>query len=124
MSNILIVDDEESICWGLSRLLGDEGHAVSVASSAEEALEKVPAGRPDLIVLDVRLPGMDGLTAMSKFREVAGAVPIVVITAFGSLNTAVAALGEGAFDYLPKPFDLDQAAAVIHRAWPRRKVAR
>jgi DNA-binding NtrC family response regulator len=116
MSNILIVDDEESICWGLSRLLGDEGHAVSVASSAEEALEKVPAGRPDLIVLDVRLPGMDGLTAMSKFREVAGAVPIVVITAFGSLNTAVAALGEGAFDYLPKPFDLDQAAAVIHRA--------
>ena len=47
MSNILIVDDEESICWGLSRLLGDEGHAVSVASSAEEALEKVPAARPD-----------------------------------------------------------------------------
>jgi two-component system nitrogen regulation response regulator GlnG len=116
MSNILIVDDEESICWGLSRLLGGEGHDVSVASSAEEGLEKVPAAKPDLVVLDVRLPGMDGLTAMSRFREVAGPVPIVVITAFGSLNTAVAALSEGAFDYLPKPFDLDQAAAVIHRA--------
>ena len=116
MSNILIVDDEESICWGLSRLLGDEGHTVIVASSAEEALEKVPTARPDLVVLDVRLPGMDGLTAMSKFRDAAGAVPIVVITAFGSLNTAVAALNKGAFDYLPKPFDLDQAAAVIHRA--------
>ncbi|MCC7083802.1 MAG: sigma-54-dependent Fis family transcriptional regulator [Pirellulales bacterium] len=116
MSSILIVDDEESICWGLSRLLGGEGHAVSIASSAEEALEKVPHARPDLVVLDVRLPGMDGLTAMSKFREAAGPVPIVVITAFGSLNTAVAALNEGAFDYLPKPFDLDQAAAVIHRA--------
>jgi len=116
MSNILIVDDEESICWGLSRLLGDEGHAVFVASSAEEALEKVPTAQPDLVVLDVRLPGMDGLTAMSKFRDAAGAVPIVVITAFGSLNTAVAALNKGAFDYLPKPFDLDQAAAVIHRA--------
>jgi DNA-binding NtrC family response regulator len=116
MSNILIVDDEESICWGLSRLLGGEGHDVSVASSAEEGLEKVPAAKPDLVVLDVRLPGMDGLSAMSKFRELAGPVPIVVITAFGSLNTAVAALSEGAFDYLPKPFDLDQAAAVIHRA--------
>lgn len=116
MSSILIVDDEESICWGLSRLLGSEGHDVSVASSAEEALEKVPEAKPDLVVLDVRLPGMDGLTAMSRFREVAGPVPIVVITAFGSLNTAVAALNEGAFDYLPKPFDLDQAAAVIHRA--------
>ena len=116
MSNILIVDDEESICWGLSRLLGDEGHMVFVASSAEEALEKVPTAQPDLVVLDVRLPGMDGLTAMSKFRDAAGTVPIVVITAFGSLNTAVAALNKGAFDYLPKPFDLDQAAAVIHRA--------
>ncbi len=116
MSNILIVDDEESICWGLSRLLSGEGHTVRVASSAEEALEKVPQAKPDLVVLDVRLPGMDGLSAMGKFRDLAGPVPIVVITAFGSLNTAVAALGEGAFDYLPKPFDLDQAAAVIHRA--------
>src|SRR5215470_2427274 len=116
MSNILIVDDEESICWGLSRLLTGEGHNVRVASSAEEALEKVPQAKPDLVVLDVRLPGMDGLSAMGKFRDLAGPVPIVVITSFGSLNTAVAALGEGAFDYLPKPFDLDQAAAVIHRA--------
>ncbi len=116
MSNILIVDDEESICWGLSRLLTGEGHAVSVASSAEEAIDKAPRAQPDLIVLDVRLPGMDGLAAMDRFRELVGPVPIVVITAFGSLNTAVAALGQGAFDYLPKPFDLDQAAAVIHRA--------
>src|SRR5262245_3646875 len=116
MSSILIVDDEESICWGLSRLLTGEGHKVRVASSAEDALEAVPANRPDLVVLDVRLPGMDGLTAMSRFRELIGPVPIVVITAFGTLNTAVAALSEGAFDYLPKPFDLDQAAAVIHRA--------
>src|SRR6185369_14454913 len=116
MSNILIVDDEESICWGLSRLLDAGGHTVRVAASAEEALEKLPEARPDLIVLDVRLPGMDGLAAMPRFRDLAGAVPIIVITAFGNLSTAVAALGQGAFDYLPKPFDLDQAAAVIHRA--------
>jgi two-component system nitrogen regulation response regulator GlnG len=116
MSSILIVDDEESICWGLSRLLTGEGHEVHVASSAEDAFETIPANKPDLVVLDVRLPGMDGLSAMSRFRDLAGPVPIVVITAFGTLNTAVAALSEGAFDYLPKPFNLDQAAAVIHRA--------
>jgi len=116
MSNILIVDDEESICWGLSRLLTGEGHEVRVASSAEDAFEAIPSNRPDLVVLDVRLPGMDGLSAMSRFRDLIGPVPIVVITAFGTLNTAVAALSEGAFDYLPKPFDLDQAAGVIHRA--------
>jgi DNA-binding NtrC family response regulator len=116
MSSILIVDDEESICWGLSRLLTGEGHEVRVASSAEDAFDAIPANKPDLVVLDVRLPGMDGLTAMSHLRDLAGPVPIVVITAFGTLNTAVAALSEGAFDYLPKPFNLDQAAAVIHRA--------
>jgi two-component system nitrogen regulation response regulator GlnG len=116
MSNILIVDDEEAICWGLSRLLGSEGHTTRVASSAEEAFERVREESPDLLVLDVRLPGMDGLQAMEHFREIAGPLPIVIITAFGSLDTAVSALRQGAFDYLPKPFDLDQAAAVIHRA--------
>lgn len=116
MSEVLIVDDEESICWGLHRLLTGEGHAVNVASSAEEALARLPLAKPDLIVLDVRLPGIDGLTAMDRFRQAAGPVPIVVITAFGNLTTAVSALRQGAFDYLPKPFDLDHAATVIERA--------
>jgi DNA-binding NtrC family response regulator len=118
VSNILIVDDEESICWGLNRLLTSQGHAVSAVPSAEIALERAAAIQPDLVVMDVRLPGMDGITAMGHLRELLGPVPIVVITAFGSLNTAVGALGDGAFDYLTKPFDLNQAAAVIDRALP------
>lgn len=116
MSHVLIVDDEESICWGLERLLTETGHEVSVAASAEEALDSVTQHAPDLVVLDVRLPGMDGLSAMQHFNRVAAGVPIVVITAFGNLDVAVTALGNGAVDYLPKPFDLEQAASVIDRA--------
>jgi len=87
-ANVLIVDDEESICWGLSRLLESEGHAASVASSAEEALARITESPPDLIVMDVRLPGMDGLSAMRQLRAQGDEVPIVVITAFGNLETA------------------------------------
>jgi DNA-binding NtrC family response regulator len=118
-ANVLIVDDEESICWGLSRLLQSEGHEASVASSAEEALERIEQSPPDLIVMDVRLPGMDGLAAMRQLRSQGSEVPIVVITAFGNLETAVGAMKAGAIDYLPKPFDLEQAATVIRRALNR-----
>ncbi len=128
MSHVLIVDDEESICWGLERLLTETGHEVSVAASAEEGLASVDRRPPDLVVLDVRLPGMDGLSAMRHFADHAGQVPIVVITAFGNLDVAVRAMQQGAFDYLPKPFDLEQAAAVIdralaHRALPEARLA-
>ena len=118
-ANVLIVDDEESICWGLSRLLQSEGHEASVASSAEEALARIAESPPDLIVMDVRLPGMDGLAAMRQLRAQGDEVPIVVITAFGNLETAVGAMKAGAIDYLPKPFDLEQAATVIRRALSR-----
>jgi two-component system nitrogen regulation response regulator GlnG len=116
MSRILIVDDEASICWAFREFLSDEGHHVDVAASAEEGLKLAEAGPPDAVVLDVRLPGLDGLSAITEFRSRVGPVPIVVITAFGSLDTAVRAMEGGAFDYLAKPFDLDQAATVVKRA--------
>ena len=116
MSHVLIVDDEPSICWGFREFLSEEGHEVSIAASAEEALRMVGEKKPAAIVLDVRLPGMDGLTAIEQFRRLVGDVPIIVITAFGNLETAVQAVKEGAFDYLPKPFDLDQASEVVSRA--------
>ncbi|AMV37110.1 sigma-54-dependent transcriptional regulator [Planctomyces sp. SH-PL62] len=116
MSRVLIVDDEASICWAFGEYLGDLGHEVAVASTAEEGLEAARQGPFDAVVLDVRLPGLDGLSAMSAFRDRLGAAPIVIITAFGSLDTAVRAMEAGAFDYLVKPFDLDQAGAVVQRA--------
>ncbi|MGD9645704.1 MAG: sigma-54-dependent transcriptional regulator [Pirellulales bacterium] len=116
MSHVLIVDDEESICWALGRLARDEGHDVSVAPSAEEALQLLETRRPDVVMLDVRLPGLDGLTALSRMQPLLAGAPVVVMTAFGSLDVAVGAFGQGAFEYLVKPFDLSQASQVLRRA--------
>ena len=69
MSRVLIVDDEESICWAFREFLTDEGHVVDVASSAEEGLSRAEEARPDALVLDIRLPGLDGLSAMGRFRR-------------------------------------------------------
>lgn len=121
MSRVLIVDDEASICWAFGEYLEDLGHDVLAASTAEEGLDLAHAQPPDAVVLDVRLPGMDGLRAMAEFRKRAVAAPIIIITAFGNLDTAVKAVEGGAFDYLVKPFDLDQAGAVVQRALEARK---
>ncbi len=121
MGRILIVDDEASICWAFRESLGDLGHNVEVAASAEEGLQIASRNNLDVVVLDIRLPGMDGLTAMRTFRECLGRVPIVIITAFGDLETAVRALEGGAFEYLVKPFDLDQATSVVKRALEKKQ---
>jgi DNA-binding NtrC family response regulator len=116
VSSILVIDDEASICWGLERLGKSMGHEVRVASSAEQGLELVDAYAPDLLVLDVRLPGMDGLSAMKLFRQRLANAPIVIMTAFGDLTTAVTAVEQGAFEYVLKPFDLQEIRTAIERA--------
>jgi two-component system, NtrC family, nitrogen regulation response regulator GlnG len=116
VSRILIVDDEPSISWGLSRLARSMGHEVDVAPSAEEGLVLASAVQPDLLILDVRLPGMDGLSAMATFGKVLKSAPIIVITAFGDLATAVDAINKGAFEYVVKPFDVAEIRAAIERA--------
>lgn len=120
MAHILVVDDEEAVCWTLQRALSALGHQVAVAASAEQALALVKKQCPDVIVLDVRLPGMDGLAALKSLRALAHDAPVIIITAFGNLNIAVRAVEEGAFDYLAKPFDLDQALDTVKRALQRR----
>ena len=116
MTRVLIVDDEQSICWGLAELVQEMGYEALTAASAEEAFEIARQTPPDAILLDVRLPGMDGLQAMEKFRQILGAVPIIVMTAYGELATAVTAVRNGASDYITKPFDLRSAEKAIGRA--------
>ncbi|QDS99913.1 sigma-54-dependent transcriptional regulator [Adhaeretor mobilis] len=116
MSRILVVDDEQSICWGFVKLGENMGHQVTTAASAEEGLRLAAQLPPDLLILDVRLPGMDGLTALDKFRALIGSAPVIVITAFGALDVAVEAVRGGAFEYLIKPFDLADVRAAIERA--------
>jgi len=115
MSRVLVIDDEPAIGWSLREMLADEGHAVDLAASVAEGLAAAARHAPDVILLDVRLPGRDGIDAIPDLRGVAAAAPIVVMTAFGDLGTAVRAVRAGAFDFLVKPFELDHVAEVIAR---------
>lgn len=116
MSTILIVDDEPAIGWSLRETLADLGHEVALAADIPAALAAARDRSPDAILLDVRLGSRDGIAAMPEIRAVAGAVPVVVMTAFGDLDTAVRAVQAGAFDYLVKPFDLERITQVVDRA--------
>ncbi len=116
MSRVLVVDDEPAICWSFRESLTDDGHDVDISATAEDALRVVDQAPPDVVLMDVRLPGMDGLTALRQIRDRIGSTPVIIMTAFGSLDTAVNAIDGGAFDYLPKPFDLDEAVEVVRRA--------
>ena len=115
MSNILVVDDEPAICWGVKQLLEREGHRVTILSSGEAALKAVAEQQPDLMLMDVRLPGISGLEALDRVRELHPNLPIVIMTAFGQLDIAVQVMRHTGVDYLAKPFDLDQVAGVVHR---------
>lgn len=123
MTAILIVDDEPAIGWSLRELLTDEGHDVTLTASVDEALEACRRRPPETILLDVRLPGRDGLSAIPDLRALAPQAPVIVMTAFGDLDTAVRTVAAGAFDYLVKPFDLEKVAAVVGRALAERPAA-
>lgn len=112
---ILIVDDEPSICWALERSFRSQGYRTLVASSAEEGLQMAAEKQPELVFLDVRLPKRDGIAALPDFLLATQGAPVVVMTAFGDLETVVAAVKHGASDYLTKPFKLEQATALANR---------
>lgn len=114
--SVLIIDDEEPIAWALRRAFERDKHRVEVSATAEDGLAKAKRNPPDVVFLDVRLPGMDGLTALGELKKAAPQSAVVVITAHGNLNTAVKAVEGGAFDYLAKPFELAQALDTAKRA--------
>jgi len=118
--SVLIIDDEEPIAWALRRAFEREKYRVAVAATAEDGLAKARQNPPDVVFLDVRLPGMDGLTALRELKKSAPDSAVIVITAHGNLNTAVKAVEGGAFDYLAKPFDLAQALDTAKRAFANR----
>ncbi len=113
---ILIVDDEKDICDILFRFLEKKGYSPIVANSGETALEMLKLGIPDLMLLDVRMPGMDGMEALRKAKRLSPQVPILMITGWGGIDGAVTAMKEGAFDYLSKPLDKVKLLAKITEA--------
>ncbi|MEM7160439.1 MAG: sigma-54 dependent transcriptional regulator [Myxococcota bacterium] len=121
---ILVVDDEATARSALSELLRDEGYAVRTASDGFKALGHLDGWTPDLVLTDVQMPGMSGVELMAKVHESLPDVPIVVMTAFGSVENAVTALHAGADDYLTKPVHFDQMLLVLRRALARRELHR
>ena len=115
MAKILIVDDEQSIRTTLAKILEDEGHRASVAESGEEALAQAARDEFDLIILDLWLPGVDGMTVLERLRA-AGAPPVIVISGHGNIETAVRATRLGAYDFLEKPLSLERVILTISHA--------
>lgn len=113
---LLVVDDEESICRAFRLFFEARGWDVDTAASGSEGVEKFQAREPDVVFLDVRLPDGDGLLVMERLLALRRETPIVIITAYGGMHTVLAAVKGGAFDYLPKPIDLDHALELAERA--------
>jgi two-component system nitrogen regulation response regulator GlnG len=116
MNPVWIVDDDRSIRWVFEKALSREGIAYSSFASAQEALAALADGPPQVLVSDIRMPGPSGIELLQRVKQRHPAVPVIVMTAYSDLDSAVSAFQGGAYEYLPKPFDVDQAVGLIRRA--------
>ncbi|MDP3181316.1 MAG: sigma-54 dependent transcriptional regulator [Desulfobaccales bacterium] len=116
MGTILIVDDDPQLRQSFEKLLTAEGHTVRTAASGEAALSQVRAGVPDLVIMDVRMPGMSGLETFQAMHEIEPKLPVIIMTAFGTTETAIEATKLGAFEYVLKPFEIPDILALIGQA--------
>ena len=116
MKPIWLVDDDESIRWVLEKALARQNLETRSFSNAKDVLAALEQGTPQVLVSDIRMHGMSGLTLLQKIKEIHPGLPVIVMTAFSDLDSAVEAFKGGAFDYLAKPFDLDKAVELIRRA--------
>jgi len=114
--NVWIVDDDQSVRWVLERALNQADMETRTFERAEHLLEAIDEGAPDVLLTDVRMPGMSGLALLARLRTTRPDLPIIVITAHSDLDNAVAAYKGGAFEYLPKPFDIDEAVELVRKA--------
>ncbi len=120
--SILIVDDEPGVRSALSGVLRDEGYTVEAVASGEACLERLTRGAVDLIVLDVWLPGMDGLATLQRLRERQVDTQVVLISGHGNIESAVRAIKLGAFDFVEKPLSLDKTVLVVRNALRQRRL--
>ena len=123
---VWVVDDDRSIRWVLEKALSQEGYAVTCFEDGDEALNTLEEeGRePDVLISDVRMPGTDGLRMLKILQRKNPDLPVIIMTAHSDLDSAVASYQGGAFEYLPKPFDVDEAVALVRRAIKHREESR
>ncbi len=113
---VWVVDDDHSVRWVLEQALGQAGMAPRSFDRGEDFLAALSDSTPEVVITDVRMPGMDGLALLQRLNRDYPDLPVIVITAHSDLDSAVAAYQGGAFEYLPKPFDVDEAVELVHRA--------
>ena len=121
-AQILVADDEDSLRWVLEKGLRGAGYDVTAVKDGAAAVRAVETTAFDLVFLDVRMPGMDGLAALARMREIRADACVVVMTAHGTMETAIQAMQRGAYDYLTKPFDLDEVLLLAERALEARRL--
>jgi two-component system response regulator AtoC len=119
-THILIVDDDESIRRLLSVVLSREGYQTSTADDGNQAVSAFNEVAPDIVLMDIRMPGLSGIEAMQQMHAIRPSVTIILMTAFAELETAIQAIKLGVFDYVVKPFDLTEIKLLVERAWQMR----
>src|SRR5262245_19289251 len=115
-AHVLVVDDDRAVGLVLVGLLKQAGHDASHVASAEEALARVASRPVEVVVTDLRMPGMDGMELLERLHERAAGVPVILLTAHGTVQTAVEAMKKGAADFLTKPFDRDEVIYTVGKA--------
>src|SRR5215510_12531213 len=116
MKPVWVIDDDRSIRWVFEKALAREGIPYKTFGLAEEALAALERDTPQVLVSDIRMPGASGLELLQSVKQKHPGLPVIIMTAYSDLESAVAAFQGGAFDYLPKPFDVDYAVELIRRA--------
>jgi DNA-binding NtrC family response regulator len=122
LARILIVDDEPDMLENCARILGRGQYDCLTAADGRRGLELLESERPDLLITDLKMPGLDGMELLRRARELDASLPVIMITAFATIESAVAAMREGAFDYLPKNFSVDQLRVAVERALRHREL--
>ncbi|MDB6027892.1 MAG: Two-component, sigma54 specific, transcriptional regulator, Fis family, partial [Verrucomicrobiales bacterium] len=110
---MLLIDDEADVQYSFRRIFEKSGIEIATASSGEEGLKLIPRVKPDLVVMDVRMAGMNGLETLRRLRESDSKLPVIMMTAYGTTQTAIEAMKLGAYDYLLKPFDVPKLKQII-----------
>lgn len=119
-SAILLVDDEEVFTSNMSKLLTNRGYRVSAVNNGQSAIQALQEKNYDVVVLDLKMPGMDGITTLKEIKDLGLFTETLILTGHGSIDTALEALKLGAYDYLTKPCEIDDLVEKIERAWSKK----
>jgi DNA-binding response OmpR family regulator len=121
---ILIIDDEEAARYGIERALASQNYQIETASDGASGLEKVSSFCPDVVLSDINMPGMDGITLVRHLKDIPEPPPVILITAYGSEEIAIDALRAGAYDYVHKPFEIEELRKILRNAVDHQQLVR